>query len=130
MAEHPNATLSRRGFEAFIKGDFVTQSKIFADDMVWHVAGKSLISGDYEGRQTVFKYFEKLMELTDGTLRPQEHDIIGSDEHAVMLLRTTGTRKDKMIDLFETLVFHLRGSQAIEVWQFSFKQYVWDEFWS
>jgi uncharacterized protein len=43
---HPNAALLRRGYSAFTKGDIGTVLGVFADDISWHVPGRSPLSGD------------------------------------------------------------------------------------
>ncbi len=68
MAEHPNAVLHRRGHEAFARGDMETLTKLIAEDTVWHVSGRSPISGDLLGREAVFGFFAKLNELSGGRL--------------------------------------------------------------
>jgi uncharacterized protein len=40
MAEHPNATLIRKGYAAFATGDMATLDALFANDVVWTVAGQ------------------------------------------------------------------------------------------
>jgi ketosteroid isomerase-like protein len=63
---HPNGELIREGFEAFAKGDMDTVSRLFDDDIKWHAAGTSALSGDFQGKEAVFAFFGKLMELTRG----------------------------------------------------------------
>ncbi len=53
MAEHSNAALLRKGHKAFSNGDRATLTEIIAEDVLWHVAGKSPFSGDYRGREAV-----------------------------------------------------------------------------
>jgi ketosteroid isomerase-like protein len=47
---HPNEELTRRGFDAFAKGDVDTLRKLFA---VWHVPGRNQLSGDHRGVDTI-----------------------------------------------------------------------------
>ena len=39
--EHPNVALIREGFAAFERGDTAWMADHMADDIVWHVGGKS-----------------------------------------------------------------------------------------
>ena len=57
MTEHPNVELTRRGYEAFAKGDMATLSELLADDVTWHVDGAGPLSGTYHGRVEVFGFF-------------------------------------------------------------------------
>ncbi len=40
MADHPNAARLREGYEAFASGDVTALREMFADDVVWHIAGE------------------------------------------------------------------------------------------
>lgn len=72
---HPNEDLVRRGFAAFGAGDIATLGELFADDIVWHVGGRSPISGDYKGKDEVFGFFAQLAERAGGTLHVDVHDV-------------------------------------------------------
>ena len=67
MADHPNADLLRKGYEAFDKGDMAVLTELFAADVVWHVPGTSPISGVHRGREAVFAAFAKTVELSGGS---------------------------------------------------------------
>ena len=45
MTEHPNVELTRRGYDAFAKGDLATLSELIAEDAAWHVLGVGPLSG-------------------------------------------------------------------------------------
>ena len=36
---------------------------------MWHVPGRSVMAGDYKGRDATFEYFGRLHQSTDGTVR-------------------------------------------------------------
>ncbi len=132
MAEHPNAELIRRAHEAFSKGDMDTLTAMIAEDTVWHFPGKSLISGDFQGRQAVFEgFFGKMNELSGGTIKMvEEHDLLGTDEHSVALFRVAATRGDRTFEYKLCEVTHWRNGQIAEDWFFTDDQYAHDDFWS
>ncbi len=92
MADHPNQELLRRGYAAYGAGDLDTVNALFADDIVWHVAGQSPIAGDYTGKEQVFGFFGKLQELSDGTSKIEVHDVLANDTHGVALVVESATR--------------------------------------
>ncbi len=51
MADHPNVELLRKGYAAYGSGDMETINELFADDIVWHVAGRSPLAGVYNGKE-------------------------------------------------------------------------------
>jgi ketosteroid isomerase-like protein len=130
MAESANVGLIRDGYEAFSKGDMDALSKLFADDIVWHVPGKSPVAGDHKGQEATFAYFGKLMELSGGTFKASLHDCVGNDEHVVGMHRNTGSRDGKTLAINELLVFHMRDGKATEAWEHHSDSAAWDGFWS
>lgn len=127
---HPNEDLMRRGYEAFGKGDMATIAELFADDIVWHAPGKSPLSGDYKGLDSVLALFGKTAELSGGTLKLEVHDILANDEHGVALLRGTAQRGGKSLDNNSVQVFHIRDGKVVETWFHPGDQAANDEFWS
>ena len=130
MAEHPNVALLRKGYEAFARGDIAAITDLFAEDMVWHVPGNNLISGEHKGRDAVFAVFAKTMELTGGTFKIDVHDIVANDEHTVSLTRASGSRQGKQLDLGGVDIYHIRNGKVTECWSFTEDQRLDDEFWS
>ena len=45
MTEHPHVELTRRGYDAFAKGDLATLSELIADNVTWHVLGVGPLVG-------------------------------------------------------------------------------------
>ena len=112
MAEHPNVTLLRRGYEAFAQGDMDTLNNLFADNIVWHEGGRNPLSGDYKGIEQVLGLFGKLFELTEGTIKVEVHDILANDEHAVALVTISASRKGKRFSGTSVDVFHVRDGKT------------------
>ena len=130
MTDHPNLELLRRGYAAYSAGDMDTINEIFHDDVVWHVAGHSPLSGDYKGKEQVFGFFGKLMELTDGTSKVEAHDLLANDDHGVALVKESGTRNGRNHEGHATHVFHIRDGKVTEFWDAQVDQYSADEFWA
>lgn len=129
-AEHANAALLRRGYEAFQRGDIDTVlNEILAEDVVWHVGGRSSQSGDYRGREQVGAWFGRNFELSGGTLRVEVHDIVANDEHAVVLFRVHAEREGRTLDDNNLQVNHVRDGKVTESWVYASDPYATDEFW-
>ena len=127
---HPNQELLQRGYEAFQRGDVPAVLELLADDIKWHVGGRSPVSGDYKGHEGVVSFFTKLMELSGGTFRLEIHDFTASDDHVVVLVHETGERGTKTLDENFVHVWHVSGGKATEFWGAGVDQYTWDEFWT
>lgn len=129
MAEHPNAALLRR-FVDGLAGDTAALNDVLADGIVWHLPGKSQIAGDYQGRAAFFGLFAKVMELSDGTFAPTVHDILASDDHAVLLTRDTASRDGRTLAVGAALIFHIRDGKLAECWDLNSNPQAWDAFWA
>jgi ketosteroid isomerase-like protein len=127
---HPNEGLIRRGYAAFAAGDVATLKELFADNIVWHVGGRSPITGDYSGPGEVLGFFGRLAGLAGGTFRNDVHDVLANDEHVVALVTLSGSRDGKTLHDNGAQVFHVAGGKVTEVWFHPGDQAASDEFWS
>jgi ketosteroid isomerase-like protein len=127
MAEHPNVARIKDGYAAFAKGDFAVLNDLFAEDLLWHDAGRNQLSGEYRGREAVFGLFGKIMEVTEGSFRADVHAVLADDEHAVALVVITASRGGRSIEVNEAHVFHMRDGKAVEFWNAPTDVYALDE---
>ncbi|HTB55313.1 MAG TPA: nuclear transport factor 2 family protein [Trebonia sp.] len=127
MAEHPNVTRIKDGYAAFAKGDFAVLNDLFAEDLVWHIGGRSQLTKDYRGRDQVYGFFGKLMELTEGSFHLDLHAVFADDEHGVALVVGTASRGGKSVTINEAHIYHLRDGRVTEFWDGSTDQYAFDE---
>ena len=126
---HPNEELVRRGYEAFGTGDMATLNELFADDIVWNAPGRNQLSGTYRGKDEVFANFQKVAELTGGSFKLDIHDVLANDDHAVVLIHSTGEREGKKLDDKGVQVFHIKGGKVTEEWLHPGDTHANDEFW-
>lgn len=130
-AQHANVQRSRRAYEAFGKGDMETVGKLLADDVVWHVGGNNPLSGEYRGKDAVFGFFGKLMEVTGGTFKLEVHDILANDDHSVTMVRETAEKGGKKLDRRAVHVTHPDSEGRVkEFWAFDEDQAAGDAFFS
>jgi ketosteroid isomerase-like protein len=127
MTEHPNAQLLRKGYEAFSSGDLAVLEELFGDEIVWHEGGRNPLSGEYTGKDQVFSLFGKLLELSEGTLKIEVHDVVANDEHAVVLTTLSASRKGRSFSGTSVDVFHIRNGKAVEFWDNVTDRYGLDE---
>ncbi len=130
MAEHPDIDRHRKGHAAFRSGDMEYLNEIFAEDTVWHWSGRSQISGDHVGRDSVFAAFGKIAELVDDNIELEDHDFLGNDDHTVALGTVRASRGDKSLDVKFVEVCHWRDGKVAEEWFIVDDQAADGEFWS
>ncbi len=128
---HPHEDLIRKAYDAFGSGDVDTIGELFAEEIEFHVPGTNLLSGDYVGKDQVFGVFARLAELTAYSFQTELHDVLASDEHAVVLQRWTAKREGKApLDDRNVSVFHIQRGKITEVWHHAGDQYAQDAFFS
>ena len=129
MTASDNVELMRKAYAAFGSGDMETVATAFSPAIRWHEAGRSQVSGTYEGRDAVFGFFGRLMELTDGTFKLEVHDVLASEEHVVGLARLSGTRGGREFSWDEAHIWHIKDGVATEFWNAPVDSAGVDDFW-
>jgi uncharacterized protein len=125
---HPNEEVARSATEAVARRDIEGFLTLHADDVVLHFPGRGPMAGDYRGKDGLAQMFQKQMEVLDVPPQVENHDILASDDHAVVLNKVRGTRGGQTFDQQQVVVMHIKGGKIAEVWlQFSDQQGM-DEF--
>jgi uncharacterized protein len=125
---HPNEELARSATEAISKGDMDGFLSHHTDDTVVHFPGRGPMAGDHRGKDGVAKMFQQQMQILDSPPEIENHDILASDDHAVVLNKVRATRGGKILEQDQVVVMHIEGGKIAEVWlQFSDQQGM-DEF--
>lgn len=116
MAEHPHATLVRKGYEAFSRGDMDTLRSLMTGDCTHHVPGDHQLSGDYKGQDNCINLYQRLFEETDGTFNVDlERVLVDARGHAVSVHRYTAERGGKRIEQNGALVFRIVGDKMTDI---------------
>lgn len=126
---HPNAELLREAYDAFGRGDIPTVVGLFAEEIAWHVPGRSPLSGDYRGHEGVVGFFSRAMELSGGTLRVEADEIIGDGERVVALTTVSAERNGRSWSSPEVHVWRVRDGRVVEFTEYQGDQQTEDEFW-
>jgi uncharacterized protein len=132
---HPNVRLLEAFYQAqrrFYAGgdDTAALRSLLADDVAWHVPGRSAIAGDYHGHDEVLGYFATRREQAKGTFRVQPRGILADDQRVVQF---AGGRleRDGEVRQWETVgVYRIVDGKIAECWLLPFDQYLFDEIWS
>jgi len=132
---HPNVRLLEAFYQAqaaFYGGgdDTATLRGLLADDVAWHVPGRSRIAGHYHGHQEVLGYFAARRAHAKATFRVHARAILADDQRAVQLADGRMER-DGQLETWQTVgVFRIADGKIAECWLVPFDQYRFDELWS
>ncbi len=128
---HVNDELVRGWFVAQARGDEAAVRAALADDIVWHVPGRSPLSADYRGPDEVLAFLARPRELSNGTVRPQVLDVMAGDDYAIALVRVHAEREGKKLDgSLQAWTFRIAEGRIAEFWFLVEDRYEVDAFWS
>src|SRR5256885_16720548 len=103
-AEHPNAELLRRLFEAFGRRDGAAVAAMFDHDVVWRVGGRNPMTGEYRGWRAVVRFLRRTTEETDGTYLSELSYAFADDTRGVAVYRARGRRNGRELDIDQGLL--------------------------
>ena len=130
MSASENAEAVRRGYDAFTRADMAALRDLFAPDIQWHANGRNRLAGTFKGVDSVLGNFGQLAAESNGTFRVEIHDLMATDDHVVVLARSSATRGAKHFEGNYAHVFHLSGGKVTESWVLNEGPYAIDEFWA
>jgi ketosteroid isomerase-like protein len=113
----------------FAKGDVAAVLGMFADDITWHVPGRSRLSGDYRGHQEIAGFFTKAMELSGGTLRVEAEELLADGERVAVLSTVSAKRNGESWSSPEVHVWRVVDGQAVEFREYQGDQHTEDAVW-
>ena len=125
---HLNRDLIQRAYDAFGRGDIPSVLSVLDKEIRWHVPGQSALSGDYFGHEQVLGFFQKSMELSEGTLRVELDEIIASDTTVFVLCTVSATRSGHHAEFLEVHVWRIADGRAIEFREFQGDEYTENKF--
>jgi uncharacterized protein len=126
MSEHPNVQRLRDGYEAFGKGDFAALDDLFAEDITWHVSGRSQLAGDYEGRAAVYAFFGRLMEVTENSFQLELRKIFADDTQAAVVVTSTARRGTTSSRTTDVHLYRMQDGRIVEFQETTSDQYAVD----
>jgi uncharacterized protein len=132
--EHPHARLVRDFHERqnrfYAGGDQRQVSPMLAEDVVWHVPGRSALAGDHRGREEVLRYFARRRELARATLRIDVRGVIADGERAVILAGGEVEQAGARLAWGTVGIFRVARGKIAECWVIPNDQDAFDRIWS
>jgi ketosteroid isomerase-like protein len=129
-AMHPNERLLRNEYSARARRDDHSLSETFSEGIIWHVPGRSAISGVYRGRDEVMKYVQRRRELVQDTFEITVEDVLANDSHGLVIASGRATRKGRVYEWRAHGLYRFEGRTIAECWVFPEDQALFDEIWA
>lgn len=115
QVEQDNATLVRRGFEAFSTGDMAALDQLFHPAATWSAPPVGVLGGDQTGRDAIFAMFGTLGRETNGSFKVVPSTFASAGDQVFVRATATGTRNGKTIASDEVLIFTLADGKVRDV---------------
>ena len=132
MAEqHPNVIRYVRGIRAFNENDLDTVKEIFSEDIVYRIAGRGPVAGEYRGIDEFGRALRRVKELTSNTIAFKPAVVLADNRSLMVYGRATAERAGKKLDIEHVYLYRYGDDgKVIEGWTIPVDQYAFDEFWS
>lgn len=120
--EHPNVALVRQlvvGVHRRLDGGpEEREGDPMADDVVVHFdpGGNHALAGDYVGIEGRRHLTGLLSSMSNGTVRPVVHDVVGGDGWAAMSFTITASAAGSPFSWLATSEFRIDGGRIVEDW--------------
>jgi len=127
---HPNETLIRDAFLAFMRGDVEAARTAFDSNVIWHVSGRGGLSGDFRGFDAIAGWGAQLVEKSGGSFREELHEVVANDTTAFQWVTFWASREGRKLEDESVNVYRIRDGKIVECWVYFGKPYEFDNFWS
>lgn len=110
------------------RSDWEAAYRLFADDVVGHVPGRSALAGELRGRDAVIAYVEGARAKSRGAeVEVELVDTLSSEERVMLLVRERFARDNGIVEIGRANVYTVDDGAIAEVWIFEADQYAVDE---
>lgn len=103
--------MMRRYLDQILAGDLEGAAENYTDDVIAHFAGWK----DTHGRDAYKAAAGEMMSMID-SLQVEEHDLLVSDDHAVVLNDWHITKGDRNERVNHVIIYHTEGDKTSEIW--------------
>jgi uncharacterized protein len=109
------------------RGDWDTAFGYFADDIVFHIPGRSSLAGDRHGKKAAVDYIESIREhYRHGEIQLDLVDMLISEERVALLVRERFLGEGEPIEIRRANVYRVDGDRIAEISIFEADQYAVD----
>ena len=120
----------KRFFGAFRERDLETLYQLMDPEIVFHLPGDHLMSGDHTGAQQVIATFARSAELTGGTFKSEVRGIAPNGDKVLVLTHVNGERNGRTLDMDGAFVVDIVEGRWKEIWGYYMDPEQAEAFWS
>jgi ketosteroid isomerase-like protein len=109
------------------RGDWVTAFGYFADDIVFHIPGRSQFAGDRAGKDAAVEYIHTIRDhYREGEIELELIDMLVSEDRVALLVRERFLGSET-VEIRRANVYRVQNDAIVEISIFEADQYVVDE---
>ncbi len=110
------------------RGDWDTAFGYFAEDIAFHIPGRSAFAGDARGREGAIAYIQTIRDhYRDGEIELELVDMLVSDERVALLVLERFHGDGPPVEIRRANVYRVQGDEIVEISIFEADQYAVDE---
>jgi len=118
----------RTAYRGLSRGELSAAADLMADDVIVHIPGRSVLSGDLRGKDAVLEMLSRMAKVTGGSYRMVPHDLVGRDDLVVVFEDQSCRFEGETYAGRSVTVSRLHDGKAVEVWVYPEDQYGADDF--
>ncbi len=124
--------LHRRQGEMYAGGSLDPAIELLAEDIIWHVPGKSPIAGDHRGVARVIDYFEKRRRLANATMRIRLGEVISEGDAVAQFVEGSAVLNGEAVTWQTIGIYRVDVGHGwiCEVWLVPLQGELFDRIWS
>ena len=130
MSEDRNIDAANGLFAAFGAKKVEGVRLLLADDVIFHIPGKSPMSGDYQGFEQATGFFRKAGERSGGAFKSEVKRIVANGDMVLVFQHVPGQRQGKSLDMEGAFVVRFEDGRWKEMLAFHFYEPQAHAFWS
>ncbi len=116
MSEHPNVAVINRMTQAVFANDREALSKLFTEDMAFHVRGPLPRPGDHQGVDGFLGAMGAIFELTNGDVKIEQLLCSAEGPWAVEWEHCVLGRNGKTLETKNVFVYRFEAGRIAEMW--------------
>lgn len=122
-----SALAIKAAYDATAQGDVAHLIGLLADDVQWHATGPGPLAGLYAGKQEIGCFFGRMGETYGDTFRLRVLDILGSDEHVIVLTSEEGVYRGERVAWRAAHVYSFENGRCVRFLSFQDDPFI--KFW-
>jgi hypothetical protein len=112
--------------EAFNRRDLEPVSKLFSDDIVLHYPGRSRVSGTYQGKEGLYEFWQKQIELGGESFKGNVISVCQGEASLILVMEVTVEHAGESISWERINRYQIVDGKFVKAWIYEGDQYAAD----